>query len=148
MYGTAATGGTHCNDDVTPDPVLSSSGIGKANDRTRLTTPTTSPPQNAGQNPATVKPRSQRADSHPVTSSMIALITSVNRPSVRTMSGQVSTVSSGRSRLFTTPNTAATSSEVEQVAVEVETRQQIRRDPQRDGIQQPVQEEGAHRRRG
>ena len=44
--------------------------VGMASESTRLTRPTTRPPQKAGQNPATVNPRFHRAESHPACGSV------------------------------------------------------------------------------
>jgi len=48
---------------------------GSSKASTILTSPTAKPPQNAAQNPVTVKPRFQLSESHPVTSSIKALMT-------------------------------------------------------------------------
>ena len=66
------------------------------------------PPSTAVQKPSTWKLRSSWSASHEVSSSIRALTTSVNRPSVRMNSGSVSSFTTGLTRKFTRPKSSAT----------------------------------------
>src|SRR5450759_2665558 len=79
----------------------------RTQERSVETTDTMSAPRNAGTKPSTRKSMPRPRPIQAANMSMTAFRTSVNKPSVSSMIGQLTSFRKGRTKAFTTPNTSA-----------------------------------------